>query len=43
MAVQIIKGFRQRAERLEQDMGVFTDKRMKGECQDIVILKVGSM
>lgn len=38
VAVQIIKGFRPRAERLEQDMGGFTVNRMKEECQDIVIL-----
>lgn len=38
VAVQTIKGFTRRAERLEEDRGGFTDNRMKGECQDIVIL-----
>lgn len=35
MAVQMIKGFTQRAERLKQDMGGFTDYRKEGGgCQD---------
>lgn len=35
VAVQIIKGFRPRAERLEQDMGGFTVNRMKGNAKTL--------